>query len=187
MPEDNGYEQAALDGIKALNERYCAGQPERFFVCHRRRVWNPDQNCWMGWERKRGKLVEFNRLLRGDRNTSFAVDAGLSLRVHSSGLDRLPQIRFVITLDADTQLPHETARRMIATLAHPLNQPCFDPEQGRVVSGYGVLQPRARFSHLAQFKGNNVKGLVQKNYDPNGLLSLALSSKGGEGILTTAL
>src|SRR5207245_7763708 len=89
-----------------------------------------------------GQLVELDRVLSADRNTSLSVDAGLSLRVHSSVLHRLPQIRFVITLDADTQLPHETARRMIATLAHPLNQPCFDPEQGRVVSGYGVLQPR---------------------------------------------
>ena len=119
MPEDDGYVRAALEGVRALNERYCAGGPERFFLCHRRRVWNPVQGCWMGWERKRGKLVEFNRLLRGDRTTSFAV--------LSSGLDRLPRIRFVLTLDADTQLPHETARRLIATLAHPLNQPRFDP------------------------------------------------------------
>jgi cyclic beta-1,2-glucan synthetase len=134
MPEDDGYVRAALEGIRALNERYGAGGPERFFLCHRRRVWNPMQGCWMGWERKRGKLVEFNRLLRGDRSNSFAV--------LSSGLDQLPPIRFVITLDADTQLPHEAARRLIATLAHPLNQPRFDPEQRRVVRGYGILQPR---------------------------------------------
>jgi cyclic beta-1,2-glucan synthetase len=150
MPEDEGFVRAALEAIKALNERYCAGGPERFFLCHRRRVWNPVQGCWMGWERKRGKLVEFNRLLRGDRTTSFAV--------LSSGLDQLPRIRFVITLDADTQLPHETARRLVATLAHPLNQPRFGPltlpslpegggegrvrGQGRVVGGYGILQPR---------------------------------------------
>src|SRR5438132_11200511 len=81
MPEDESYVRAALDGIKMLNERYCAGRPERFFICHRRRIWNPVQNCWMGWERKRGKLTEFNRLLRGDGGTSYAVQ--------SRGLDRL--------------------------------------------------------------------------------------------------
>ncbi|HLJ92161.1 MAG TPA: glucoamylase family protein [Gemmataceae bacterium] len=134
MPEDDRYVRAAVEGIKVLNDRYCAGQPERFFVCHRRRIWNPVQGCWMGWERKRGKLVEFNRLLRGDRTTSFAVV--------SSGLDRLPRIRFVITLDADTKLPRETAQRLLATAAHPLNQPYFGAEQGRVIRGYGVLQPR---------------------------------------------
>src|SRR5438552_2235501 len=88
----------------------------------------------MGWERKRGKLVEFNWLLRGNRNTSFAM--------LSPGLERLPRIRYVITVDADTRLPHEAATRLIATLVHPLNQPRFDPGQGRVGSGYGVLQPR---------------------------------------------
>jgi cyclic beta-1,2-glucan synthetase len=134
MPEDDGFVRAAIEGIKTLNERYCPGKPERFFLCHRRRVWNAVQNCWMGWERKRGKLMEFNRLLRGDTETHFAVISG--------GLDRLPRIRYVITLDADTHLPQEVGRRLIATLAHPLNQARFDSEQRRVVSGYGVLQPR---------------------------------------------
>src|SRR5262249_42865078 len=107
---------------------------ERFFLFHRRRQWNPVMHCWMGWERKRGKLNEFNRLLRGAGDTSFTTVSG--------DLGRLPRMRFVITLDADTKLPREAARRLIATLAHPLNRPRFDPEQGRVVEGYGVLQPR---------------------------------------------
>jgi cyclic beta-1,2-glucan synthetase len=144
MPEDDSYVRAAVEGIKTLNERYCPGKPERFFLCHRRRVWNPVQSCWMGWERKRGKLIEFNRLLRGDHTTHFAVV--------SNGLEQLPRIRYVITLDADTQLPQEAARRLTATLAHPLNQPCLDREQGRVVSGYGVLQPRVSIALTAAMK-----------------------------------
>jgi cyclic beta-1,2-glucan synthetase len=138
MPEDEGYVQGALDGIKALNDRYCKGGPDRFFLCHRRRLWNPLQGCWMGWERKRGKLLEFNRLLRGDRNTSFIVLSG--------DVNQLGRIRYVITLDADTQLPREAAERLIGTLAHPLNQPRIDPEQKRVSAGYGVLQPRISLS-----------------------------------------
>src|SRR5262249_48712282 len=70
MPEDEAYLKSALKQIKLLNERYAVGGNERFFVFHRRRLWNPVQGCWMGWERKRGKLEEFNRLLRGARDTS---------------------------------------------------------------------------------------------------------------------
>src|SRR5262249_38528645 len=141
MPEDETYLRLALECIKDLNDRYCPKGPDRFFLFHRRRQWNPVQNCWMGWERKRGKLEEFNRLLRGARDTSFTVQSG--------DLGRLPAIRFVITLDADTKLPREAAQRLVATLAHPLNQPRFDPEQGRVVEGYGVLQPRVSLSLVA--------------------------------------
>ncbi len=144
MPEDDAYVAEAVAGVKSLNERYCKGEPARFFLCHRRRQWNPLQGCWMGWERKRGKLSEFNRLLRGARDTSYATI--------TPGFDRLAHIRFVITLDADTQLPRETAQRLIATLAHPLNRARFDPAQGRVVAGYGVLQPRVTLSLLGSRK-----------------------------------
>ena len=139
MPEDEGYVRSALEVVKALNERYSEGGPDKFFVFHRRRLWNPVQGCWMGWERKRGKLSEFNRLLLGARDTSYAVISG--------DLSQLPPIRFVITLDADTQVTRDTARRLVGTIAHPLNQPRFDPKQGRVVEGHGVLQPRVSY-HL---------------------------------------
>jgi cyclic beta-1,2-glucan synthetase len=141
MPEDESYVRAALEGVKALNERYAAGGPDRFFVFHRRRTWNPVQDCWMGWERKRGKLTEFNRLLRGDKGTNYAWLSG--------DPGRLPRIRYVITLDADTQMTRDTARRLVGTLAHPLNSARFDPSSGRVVEGYGVLQPRVSFHLVA--------------------------------------
>ncbi len=140
MPEDEAYLRSALEGVRELNDRYCAGGSDRFFVFHRRRLWNPVQGCWMGWERKRGKLMEFNRLLRGARDASY-------LTTWDAVLARAPElattpIRYVITLDADTRLPHDAAKRLVAALAHPLNRPVFDPAQRRVVSGYGVLQPR---------------------------------------------
>jgi cyclic beta-1,2-glucan synthetase len=141
QPEDDEYVRAALDRIAELNQRYASQGPPRFFLFHRERRWNPSQGCWIGSERKRGKLDEFNRLLRGDASTSYAV--------RSEGADRLPPIRFVITLDVDTQLPHETARRLVGTLAHPLNQPVLDSAQRRVVEGYGILQPRISFHMLA--------------------------------------
>ena len=151
-PEDEGYLQDALERVKALNERYGEDGAEKFFLFHRRRLWNPVQGCWMGWERKRGKLAEFNRLLRG-------ATATRATSVLSGDPATLPAIRFVITLDADTQLPRDGARRLVGTLAHPLNRPRFDPEQGRVVEGYGVLQPRVSF-HLTAATQSRFAGLL---------------------------
>ena len=139
MPEDGTLLEDAKARIRALNQRYAADEPELFYLFHRRRLWNPSENCWMGWERKRGKLSEFNRLLRGDQEPPI-WSAVPNFRPY-------PALRFVITLDADTQMPRDTVRRLIGTMAHPLNQPRFDPGSGRVVEGYGVLQPRVSF-HL---------------------------------------
>jgi cyclic beta-1,2-glucan synthetase len=133
-PEDEAWQTAALAGVRALNAKYAPHGPDRFFLFHRRRQWNAVMQVWMGWERKRGKLSEFNRLLRGARDTSFTT--------MSCEPAEVPRVRFVITLDTDTKLSRDTARRLVATLAHPLNRARFDPERGRVVEGYAVLQPR---------------------------------------------
>src|SRR5690606_22304905 len=120
----------------ALNRRY---PPEsggaRFRLLHRRRDFNPGEGVWMGWERKRGKLHELNRLLRGATDTSFVTVAGVAPDVPEG-------VRYVITLDADTRLPRDAAARLVGKMAHPLNRPVFDKEAGRVVEGYGILQPR---------------------------------------------
>jgi cyclic beta-1,2-glucan synthetase len=137
MPEDDALLEAALAGVRRLNERYAADQPERFFLFHRRRLWNPSEKCWMGWERKRGKLHEFNRLLRGATDTGFVV--------RSTTAATLPHARFVITLDADTVLPKEVARQLVSTLAHPLNRAVLSDDGRRVVAGYGIIQPRVNF------------------------------------------
>jgi cyclic beta-1,2-glucan synthetase len=125
---------AASDGIAALNRRRGSGLPDRYFLLHRKRLYNASQGCWMGWERKRGKLDELNRLLRGAKDTSFSVVTGTS--------EQLERTRYVITLDADTQLPREVARKLVAAIAHPLNRPQFDATRTRVVRGYGIIQPR---------------------------------------------
>ena len=132
MPEDAALLEQAQTLVTALNERY-PHQPFYFF--HRERRWNPSEAHWMGWERKRGKLHEFNALLRGADDTSYMVQTG--------NLALLPSMRYVITLDADTILPSEGAHRLIGALAHPLNRAEFDPVTGRVNAGYTVLQPRA--------------------------------------------
>ncbi len=141
LPHDDALVQTALAGVAALNRRYALGGPDLFFLFHRRRMWNAAQRIWMGWERKRGKLSEFNRLLLGASDTSYTVT--------SVPPPDVPRVRFVITLDSDTQMPRETASRLVGTLAHPLNRPEFDPVRRRVVRGYGVLQPRVSVSLTA--------------------------------------
>ncbi|MEK9141731.1 MAG: glycosyl transferase, partial [Nitrospirota bacterium] len=137
MPGDVELLDSAVEGIAQLNKRYglAAGSGPRFVLLHRRRVWNESEQVWMGWERKRGKLHEMNQWLRGSTSTTF-------MSVGGQLPEPIPSVRFVITLDADTRLPRGAARRLIGTMAHPLNRPRFDPRAGRVLEGYGVVQPR---------------------------------------------
>jgi cyclic beta-1,2-glucan synthetase len=133
-PGDAEILDAARTGIDALNARTGGNGAGRFHLLHRVRLWNPREGCWMGWERKRGKLEEFNRLLRGATDTSF--------RLHVGDQAFLPGVRYCITLDSDTRLPRNAARKLIGIIAHPLNRPHFDSRVRRVTEGYGILQPR---------------------------------------------
>ncbi len=136
-PEENELVQLCSNLITDLNERYSEKRSGTFFHLHRHRVYNPREKGWMGWERKRGKLLDLNQLLRGQFD-SFPVKIG--------DLPILRKVRFVITLDSDTELPRGSAHRMIGALAHPLNQAIIDPEKNIVVAGYGILQPRVDIS-----------------------------------------
>lgn len=109
-----------------------------FLLLHRPRRWNEDENIWMGYERKRGKLAEFNAFLRGGARQAFALIVG--------GVARLDATKYVITLDTDTDLPRESARQFVATMEHPLNRPYYDPIKKRITEGYGILQPRVAVS-----------------------------------------
>ena len=134
VPGDDEILAAAVEGIRALNQRHASAGPDRFYLFHRPRRWNAAEGVWMGWERKRGKIEEFNRLLRGATDTSFDTVVGDAAA--------LAQVRYCITLDADTRLPRDTARQLIGIIRHPLNRPRFDPRLHRVTHGYGILQPR---------------------------------------------
>ncbi len=137
LANDDELLAAAANGIANLNKRHgpAPGGGNRFFLFHRRRLWNESEQKWMGWERKRGKLHELNALLRGSTKTSFITTANLSR-------DSISGIRYVVTLDADTRLPRGAAARLVGTMAHPLNRPTFSPAEGRVTEGYGIVQPR---------------------------------------------
>ncbi len=131
--DDERLLHLAIESIGNLNQTIGA---ERFFLFHRERTWSESEQTFIGWERKRGKLEELNNLIVGTRPESAPR------LVYVGNPEHLADVRFIITLDSDTQLPHGTARRMIETLAHPLNQPRFDAE-GRIAAGsYTIIQPR---------------------------------------------
>jgi cyclic beta-1,2-glucan synthetase len=134
LHDDSELLAHAKEVVGRLNVKYASALPGPFHVFHREARWNASEGAFMGWERKRGKLEEFNLRLRGDDRTSFKHHFGDPQGVES--------IRFVITLDADTQLPHAAARRLVGLAAHPLSTAALDPATGRILSGYTVAQPR---------------------------------------------
>lgn len=146
LPQDGPLLQLARARIDALNEKYAVSRTgtgeDIFFLLHRPRRWNARERTWMGHERKRGKLADLNALLRGATwggpNDSFSLVIG--------DMAVLRQVKYVITLDTDTQLPRDAARQLVGAMAHPLNRPCYDAAKGRVIEGYGILQPRVAAS-----------------------------------------
>jgi len=134
MPEDEGLLELASNCIKELNQKYKQPEQDTFFLFHRPRTWNPKEQKWMGYERKRGKLSALNAFLRGRGSDLFSLVIGNS--------QILSNVKYVITLDSDTQLPREAAWKFIATMAHPLNHAVYNSQKRRVTDGYGILQPR---------------------------------------------
>ena len=161
---DNDIINTALAGVRELNEKYCSGNGNIFFYMHRQRKFNSRQGKWMGWERKRGAIVEFIRLMKRSGEPGFSVV--------SCDIGKLPQVKYVITLDADTCLPMGTAKKLVGTLAHPLNNAVIDRNKGIVTEGYGLLQPRISV------------GVSSSNYS---LFTRIFAGQGGIDPYTTAV
>lgn len=146
LPEDSDLLQHIANNISELNQKYrqedskkySKAHDDRFLLLHRPRRWNPQEKSWMGYERKRGKLADLNAFLRGGEADIYSLIVG--------DTDGLSNVRYVITLDTDTELPRDAARQFVATMAHPLNRPLYDASRERVVDGYGILQPRVAVS-----------------------------------------
>ncbi|HEX2964782.1 MAG TPA: glucoamylase family protein [Syntrophorhabdaceae bacterium] len=138
VPGDEALLSLARDRIEELNRRYRRSEKDIFFLFHRPRLWNPEEGIWMGYERKRGKLAALNSLLRGGSKSDFSRIVGAT--------SALSGIRYVITLDTDTQLPRDAAWELVGAMAHPLNHPYYDEKRQRVSAGYGILQPRVAVS-----------------------------------------
>jgi cellobiose phosphorylase len=138
LPEDEPLVLLARKKIEELNEKYKGLHNDTFFLFHRPRQWNPRERLWMGYERKRGKLEELNSMLRGGLKNRFSLVIGKT--------EVLPYVKYVITLDVDTQLPRDSAFQLVGAMAHPLNRARFDKGKYRVCDGYTILQPRVAVS-----------------------------------------
>ena len=138
LAEDQPLIDLAQQRIEGLNKKYQREGNDLFFLFHRPRTWNSKENAWMGYERKRGKLFQLNSLLRDNSTNFFSVIIG--------DQSVFANIKYVITLDADTQLPLGSAWKLIGTMAHPLNRAWYNEKKKRVTRGYGILQPRVSVS-----------------------------------------
>ena len=134
LPEDAFLTRLAQQGIEGLNNKYPSPTGDYFYLFHRPRLFNPPERFWMGYERKRGKLADLNSLLRTGEIAPFALIVG--------DASVLLGVKYVITLDTDTQLSRDCARLFVGAMAHPLNRPRYGPGGTHVVGGYGILQPR---------------------------------------------
>lgn len=132
--DDEKIINAALNDINVLNQRYKRDGGDIFYFLSRFRQYNDKQNTWLGWERKRGKLMEFNALIRGSKNTSY--------NVISSSIQHIKNAKYVITLDADTALPRDSAKKLVGAMSHILNKPYIEAKSKRIVRGHGLMQPR---------------------------------------------
>jgi cellobiose phosphorylase len=141
MPQDKPLLDRALARIRELNAQYAGAGQTAFYLLHRPRTWNPRQRKWMGHERKRGKIEHFNRLVLTGATGPFSPET-----LTEGDLAQLRSVRYGIVLDADTQLPPQSAWKMAASMAHPLNRPRVDVARQCVTRGYGILQPRLAVS-----------------------------------------
>ncbi|MCY6483224.1 cyclic beta 1-2 glucan synthetase [Clostridium aestuarii] len=142
--EDQKIIREALKEVKSLNEKYCKNKEDTFYFFSRYRQYNEKEGKWIAWERKRGKLMEFNTLIRGNKKTSYDVISG--------DISELCKAKYVITLDTDTQLPRDTAKKLIGAMGHILNIPHIDTSRKRVIRGYGIMQPRVSISTVSANK-----------------------------------
>ncbi len=142
--DDKLIVDTALSEIEKLNKKYSEDGKGKFYFLSRFRKYNEKEGKWIGWERKRGKLMEFNSLIRGNDNTSYNVISG--------DIKNLYSVKYVITLDADTKLPKDTARSLIGAMAHPLNIPYMSYDGKKIIRGHGIMQPRVSISVLSANK-----------------------------------
>jgi len=175
---DAGILRVASEGIKALNLKYAEEGKDTFYFYNRLRKLNERDKKWTGWERKRGALMELNEMLLGSQETSFIF--------YSNGKLPTTEIKYIITLDADTMLPFGMAKKMIGAMAHPLNLPVIDPERAIVTDGYGIMQPRISFDIESANRSNFSRIYTgQEGLDPySSAISDVYQDLFGEGIFT---
>ena len=133
---DEQISELGIELANELNKKYPSQNFPRFHFIYRQRKWNSQEECYLGWERKRGLLEQFNEYVLKNKNNEF--------RVNTIDLEKLPKVQYVITLDADTELVLNSGLELIGAAAHILNK--TEVKDGAVVSGHGIIQPRVGIS-----------------------------------------
>nr|MDO8118667.1 glucoamylase family protein [Candidatus Sigynarchaeota archaeon] len=153
IPGDEALINHTEEGITLLNEKYVLERKDIFFFLHRKRVWNQKERIWMGWDRKRGIIMELNRAIQDPQALN---------RFHTivGNPDTFRWIKYVITLDMDTFLPFGSAKKLVGSMEHPLNKPIFDERRKRVVKGYGVMQPTILMDYASSRKSRYARLLT---------------------------
>ncbi|WP_320129383.1 GH36-type glycosyl hydrolase domain-containing protein [uncultured Sphaerochaeta sp.] len=128
----------AQQKIQELNDLYRIPERDPFFLFHRGRKWNASEKKWIGYERKRGKLADLNALIREGKKEPFTLIIG--------SLSQLKSVKYIITLDTDTTLPRDSAKKLAGTMDHPLNRPQYNLKRNRIIAGHALLQPRVTAS-----------------------------------------
>ena len=164
--------------IERLNKKYPSNEHPIFNFIYRKRRWSKPENSYLGWERKRGYLCQFNKFLLGENQNDF--------RVNTIEKTRLPKIKYIITLDSDTDLVLNSAFELVGAMAHILNKPVIDSDKNIVVEGYGIIQPRVGIKLETSYK--NIFTKIFAAQGGTDLYSNAISDvyqdNFGEGIFT---
>jgi len=179
--EENFDEEIVKEGyiqVEKLNKKYKINTHPIFNFIYRKRVWNPNEDSFLGWERKRGFLNQFNQFLLGKNIQDF--------RVNTINQNVLPKIKYIITLDSDTDLVLNSVFELVGAMEHILNKPVIDEQKNIVVEGYGILQPRVGIKLETSYK--NIFTKIFASQGGTDLYSNAISDiyqdNFGEGIFT---
>ena len=153
MKEEKFDEEVMKEGIKLaqeLNQKYQNSEDELsiFHFIYRERVWNEKENSYLGWERKRGMITQFNEFILGNIKNPFKEN---TIEKEQEKLKKA-NIKYIITLDADTDLILNSAFELVGAMAHILNEPIIDENKNIVVDGYGMLQPRVGINLSISYK-----------------------------------
>ena len=131
--------------VEILNKKYPDEKFTKFNFIYRKRVWNEKEEAYLGWERKRGLLNQFNEYILGNISNPFKANTIQSV-------ENIPNIKYIITLDADTDLVLNSAKELIGAMSHILNRPELNKSEDLVISGHALLQPRVGIDLMSSTK-----------------------------------
>ena len=154
-PYDEKIIEDAEVALKILNTKYKKEGLPIFNFVYRNRLWNGKEEHFLGWERKRGLLNQFNEYILGNLNNVFRVNTINDWKIKKQ--NKLPKIKYIITLDADTNLVLNSGIQLVSAMAHILNVPELDNEKRKIISGHALMQPRIGIDLISSKKSKFVE------------------------------